>query len=298
MTQPIMSRKNLYHGINAHLNTLLQTPGSELDGTSKWHSFHTNHLGDITNALNRVLPERYLARIEQSLQIRTEDFQPDFPPKIRKPQPDITLYRATRGDTVAPSPTRPEGEPTWIAELVMTLDADEDLYMPSVVIVDTDDDPLYGQVVARIELLSPSNLPDGSGSMVYERNRLEALRSGTPLIELHYLHEFPVSVKDYQREFAYGIFVHNPRPRFAEGRIYAYGFTVDAPIPVIPIPLAGEEKLAFDFNEVYHFSYEAGRWGKLVDYSQPPLRFDTYNVPDQAQIRAMMARAVAAVEQT
>lgn len=92
MSEPIFSHKNECNGINAHLNSILQTPGSAKDGPSKWHSFHTNHLGDITNVLNRALPQRYLARIEQSLQIRTDDFQLDVSPRIRKPQPAYVIF--------------------------------------------------------------------------------------------------------------------------------------------------------------------------------------------------------------
>jgi hypothetical protein len=297
MTQPIVSRKNLYHGINAHLSSILQTPGSE-ESPSSWHTFHTNHAAHLTDFLNRYLPERYVARLEQSLQIRTDDFDPDFRPKIRRPQPDITVY-LSKGASSGSSAALGVAEPTWQADLAAILEeSDEDRFMPSVVIRDVQEDARHGKAVTRIELLSPGNLPGYSGFYLYERNRLDALRSGTPVVELHYLHEFSITLADYDRLSAYHIFVHDPRPRFAEGYIYGYGFTVDAPIPVIPLPLAGEEKLDFDFNEVYHFSYEAGRWGKLVDYSQPPLRFDTYNVPDQERIRAVMARAAAAVEQT
>jgi hypothetical protein len=56
-----------------------------------------------------------------------------------------------------------------------------------VVIRDVADDPLYGPIVARIELLSPSNKPGGSGYSAYTKGRNEALYTQIPLIEIDYL---------------------------------------------------------------------------------------------------------------
>lgn len=64
------NRKNPYIGVNAHLNSLLQTPGTD-EQPSLWQSFHTMHIGDIARHLNAVLPDNYIALAEISLQSKT-----------------------------------------------------------------------------------------------------------------------------------------------------------------------------------------------------------------------------------
>jgi hypothetical protein len=50
-------------------------------------------------------------------------------------------------------------------------------------------DPLRGEPVAWIELLSPSNKPGGQDASYYRDKRLKLLQSGVVFVELDYLHE-------------------------------------------------------------------------------------------------------------
>lgn len=43
----IQAARNLYAGINPHLNSLLQTRGTWERSPSLWPSFHTDHITDI-----------------------------------------------------------------------------------------------------------------------------------------------------------------------------------------------------------------------------------------------------------
>jgi hypothetical protein len=193
MEQKLVSRRNHYRGINPHLNSSLQMPGNDVVGPSVWPSFHASHIGDMTNFLNQKLPDRYIARTEQSLQIREID--EDRPTKKRRPEPDVTIYGSE-------TPQRSGASisiitPTWTAELQNTLEWDEDELVPSIIIRDLADHTKLGTPVARIELLSPSNLGSRAEAKMYTKNRLDALYSGTPLIELHYVHEYPAPISDY-----------------------------------------------------------------------------------------------------
>jgi Protein of unknown function (DUF4058) len=61
---PIQAKRNLYPGINAHLNSLLQhEPGG-------WDSFVSHHISDIHHEIDQKLPEAYFARIECALQLK------------------------------------------------------------------------------------------------------------------------------------------------------------------------------------------------------------------------------------
>lgn len=72
---PIKTLKNHYRGVNPHLQSLLQTPGSEDEGLSLWPSFHSRHVTHIADFLMEVLPPGYAAYAEQSLQTRAADVE-------------------------------------------------------------------------------------------------------------------------------------------------------------------------------------------------------------------------------
>ena len=60
----IKFRKNIYNGVNAHLNSELQHE------SGAWEVFHSEHIPDIARAIDAVLPPGYLAETEHGLQIR------------------------------------------------------------------------------------------------------------------------------------------------------------------------------------------------------------------------------------
>jgi hypothetical protein len=293
MTKPIKTRKNQYLGVNPHLQSFLQTPGSEETGLSLWPSFHSNHVSHIADFLNEVLPSNYIAYAEQSLQIRTEDIDLQYG-RTRKPEPDITIYRHSAAVRPLATAEAAIDNVPFSAVLDDTLDLSED-FVKAVLIREVQIDERLGQVITRIELLLPSNKPGGAGYEAYRKGRNDALYSHIPLVELDYLHESPPPVMKYPiypyhtGSHPYNIFVSDPRPSVHAGRLTAYGFDVDAPFPEVILPLAGSETLPFDFGTVYQHTYLRGRRGQSVDYTQPPVRFETYSAADQERIKNRMA---------
>lgn len=82
---PIYSATNLYPGVNAHLNSFLQTT----DGA--WHSFHAAHIIDLARTLRAMLPDGYLIIEEQSMQIAV--FNLDIGVTRRAlSMPDLSIY--------------------------------------------------------------------------------------------------------------------------------------------------------------------------------------------------------------
>lgn len=112
---------NPYAGINAHHLSWLQ---NEAD---VWVSFHAAHIGHIKEFLRESLPEGYIARLEQSLQIRR------FEAVLDAPAP---MLRVVVEDTL------PDAEDYATAVMVYQVEGDK-----------------LGRPVTRIELLSPSNKP-------------------------------------------------------------------------------------------------------------------------------------------
>lgn len=289
----IQTLRNVYRGINPHLNSELQTSGSEEEGLSLWPTFHNRHIVHIADIISRSLPPHYIALSEQSLQIKAEDIEAEL--RTRKPEPDVSIYRDRSGTAPTPIATRLAQESSTLL-LDDTLDLTED-FLNAVVIRDMRDHKRLGQVVTRIELLSPSNKPGRIGYEIYRKSRNDALFSHVPLIELDYLHESPPTPKKYPvyphqpGSHSYNIFVSDPRPSIHEGQFVPYGFDVDEVFPIVNIPLAGHESIDFEFGSAYHYTFEIIRWGMwqtLVDYTQLPARFHTYSPADQARIQARM----------
>jgi len=283
---------NLYAGIDAHVNSMLQTPGTP-NQPAQWHSFHHDHITFLTAHLNSLIRPNYLARSEQSLQTRGFDSGGDV--EIFSPIPDVTVFKPTSG---SPSSHTATLTPTWRASLVETMAL---IPQPrAVLIYQTLDQSKAGRVVARIELLSPTNKPGGRHGQSYAVKRMSALETGIPLVEIDYLHETPSLAPKSERypimkgSYPYTILVSDPRPDWGTGEIQAFSFRVSEPIALFPLPLDKDESIAVNLNGVYRQTLEAGAWTDSVDYTQPPERFETYSADDQVFIRAIIDKMNAA----
>lgn len=281
-------RENPYPGVNAHLNSLLQTPGDD-EQTAIWPSFHSQHIAHIVDALNAALPGQYFALAEQSLQTRGPDVGGAI--GVQRAKPDVSVYQT--GQAATPAAQAAAVGVTWEAALAEVLEPIKPLR--AAVIRELLPQKKLGRVVARIELLSPANKPGGSYYEVYAVKRVEAVEMDVPLVEIDYLHETPSPVLQLPaypsdpNAYPYSILVSDPRPDWMQGKFRMYGFGVGELIKSFPLPLAEEEKLHFDLNAVYQHTFKAGRWGDLLDYTLEPERFATYRADDQMRIRAIMA---------
>lgn len=268
MADAVYTRKNQFRGINPLLNKHLFYPGQ-----SVWPSFHSAYLNALCIHLNAVLPSRYVAHPEQSLQIMVGDaFQ-------SRPIPDVSIFRGREESKFPESLSSAEllSTPTWEA---IVEDETLERMIPAVVIRDnatkTQEHPLLGKPVTRIELLSPDNMPTSGGYLGYLHNRTLALRTDTALVELDYLHhlaspaEKMLDSPQYPNEagaYPYTIAINKP---LADHRIdvRVFGFHVDEAIPTIEIPLAEPEGVKADLDSTYMQTYHDGRWGSYVNYAE------------------------------
>jgi hypothetical protein len=305
---PIHRRDNQYQGVNAHLQSFLQNEPGE------WESFHTDYITYIRVALDAQLPPGYRAQNEKSLQI--SEIASIAPPTRTKPDILITQSGTPKTPSQAALAVAP---PTIQTPILETLEAAE--YLDAVVIYQPGKGGRQGRLITRIELLSLANKPGGSHFPSYLSKRADTLRAGLRLVELQlwrggrasqqadtlraglrlveldYLHETrPIirslpSYPDHEADsHPYWLIVSDSRPTLEEGLSKSYGFDVDIPIPVIRIPLAGADQIAFDFGQVYHRLFAESRLCmEAMDYAQLPARFETYAPADQERIRARMA---------
>lgn len=287
---PIHSDKNLYPGINPHLNSLLQNePGA-------WESFHADHVTDLARGIDRVLPPGYFARAEKSLQV-SESVAATL--RIGDIKPDVTVYRAARPKSASPAAVPAATPPTATLPIPETLTEEEQL--SSVVIYQAGEGSVLGRPIARVELLSPANNPSGSYYSRYMEKRLQTLQSGLRIVEIDYLHEIRLilgvlaSYADSKTgAFPYSVLVTDPRPTMDKGYTHFYGFGVLDSLPVVTIPLAGADEVIIDLGPIYNTTFDGLQYYRLiVDYAQEPVNFEAYTEPDRERIRRRMAEIAA-----
>lgn len=290
---PLYFPHNLYRGVNAHLHSYFQTYGG-------WQGFHNNYIALLSGEISRHLPPGYIVDTEQSLQIRESDPNTGTPVRVRRPEPDLTIYHA--------APTSPSTQPfdqavTLTVPIMETLMLPEDLYLSAIVIYEVQDDVAFGKPITQIEVFSPTNKPPGEGYEQYRDKRYACLKSGLKMVEIDYLHEtlspiggIPSYRAQAEHAFPYYIAISDPYPSIQEKKTEIYGFHVDIPIPILNIPLAGQTTVQVDFGHPYHQTFElVNAYAQRVDYMALPAHFDTYTPADQERIKQVMARAQATV---
>jgi hypothetical protein len=292
----IHSAKNLYPGINPHLNSALQKRNAG------WQSFHADHISHIRETLDTLLPDAYYVASEVSLQIGTYD--PDTDEPVTRPgltRPDIAIFR--RSSSSGKSTSWSGITPTLTVPVAATFDDDEDI--TSIIIYRLEAGEYPGRPVTRIELLSPANKPPGSHYKAYMRKRTETLQLGIRLVEIDYLHErrplladIPSYANRQTGAFPYHLIVSDPRPSADEGPTDIYSFGIFDPPPAVAIPLDDTDSIMVDFGLLYQRTFESSRLFReiLVDYTQEPVNFASYTESDQKIISERMTEIAA--EQT
>jgi hypothetical protein len=274
--------KNLYRGVNPHLNSLFQTPGTE-EFPADYRSFHTVFIGQMIFHFNERLPNGYVARAEESFRvIGTDASGKRFK---HNPRPDVAIK--SRGTVGAFAGQSVAAQPTWEAKVLDTIDPLDSINAVTIHDVSTN------QIVTCIEVLSPANKTHGSYYSVYRARRAEYIYSQIPLVEIDFLHETEAIIPrhpiypDDANSFPYYIAVTDSRPHVDKTRVY--GFSINDPIPTLPIPLLDIDVVLADFDAIYQTVFKGARLGDDVDYTQLPERFETYSADDQARIKARMA---------
>ncbi len=290
----IQSERNLYPGINPHLNSSLQ---NEPRG---WQSFHSIHVTHLFEAIDAALPAGYFARSEKTMQIN-EIIPPLGLHSPGRTVPDVTVFRmgniasSSSGATLIATPP---SRSTLIVEQLSTED-----YLSGIVIYQAGEGDLLGKPVTRIELLSPANKPGGAHHSHYLAKRTETFQSELRLVEIDYLHETPPvleSMPNYslheEGSFPYWVLVSDPRPTLSKGLTHFYEIGVDIPLPIITIPLLGADTMTLDLGAVYNHTFASSRFFQMVvDYAQEPIHFERYKPADQILIQARMTAIAAEI---
>lgn len=130
-------------------------------------------------------------------------------------------------------------------------------------------------VVAVIEFLSPKNKTPGIGRNDYLRKQSDVLHSNAHLLEIDLLRIGQYSLAPPESElrerlgrFDYLISLHQAH---CGAEFDLWPLSLHDRLPRLRLPLAGNETVVVDLQEVLERVYNDGKYDGLVDYSQPPV---------------------------
>jgi hypothetical protein len=85
------------------------------------------------------------------------------------------------------------------------------------------------------------------------------------------------------------ILVSDPRPTIEQGKTDIYTFSVDDPLPIINVPLAGADVVKVDFGAAYQNTFAGSRFFRMVvNYAQDPVQLERYSVEDREFIQTRL----------
>ncbi|MDR3638953.1 MAG: DUF4058 family protein [Isosphaeraceae bacterium] len=218
-----------------------------------WHDFHMEFLSALRRQLAPRIAPDYIVQLEEHVYIH------DLPPEPRR-----SLGRADL------SVTQREAGPTG-QTAIGVLEAPASVHLP---VQDVEHVPFLEirdrrgrELVAVIELLSPSNKRAGDDREQYLAKRRELLRSPAHLVEIDLLRGWAPMPAEDRPECAYSVLAS-----CAESRSPASFSPIRLrdPLPVIPIPLrAPAEPCRIDFQDVLHRAYDGPGYEHFIYAGSP-----------------------------
>lgn len=235
-------------------------PGMDpyLEDPSYWGDFHDRFLTYLSDMLNDTLPDDYVARLNQRVQVVDRDEG-----RVVAMVPDVQISR-DQGGRAAPQATGGGGaitlEPVTLP--LVELDEHRTRYV----------EIRHGsshELVTIVELLSPSN-KQGTDHFLYLNKRQETFHQDVHLLELDLLLAgtrpplgAPLPPGDYyaflsraDRRFTCEVFAWSLRDR----------------LPTLPVPLRSPSPdQPIDLQRLFEAAYDRGRYGRILPYAEPPV---------------------------
>jgi hypothetical protein len=231
-------------------------PGMDpyIEWQAAWPDFHNGLIAEIRNELGVTLPDSYIARVDERIEVATSASAP--PSAFR---PDVLLGRLEGESASAATPSTKA--PTAILEpmLVEILDRDPDELRITWVEIRALPEL---ELVTVIEVLSPIN-KSWQGRQAYLDKRDKLHSSQVNLVEIDLLlGGTPLPMKQrIEPGGYYAIVARGPRLPLAE----VYRWTVREPLPRLPIPLREpDQDILIDLAALVSRVYALGRYDRTL----------------------------------
>jgi hypothetical protein len=244
-------------------------PGMDpfLETNPVFQELHTQMLAQMQAPLQPQLRPKYVARLERHLSEGCVWDAPLGAISLERKEPDVTIVRRSPGGTVGAG-TAVVAQPAGSA--VEELDADElELRRQRRIVIYVQDRPR--RAVTGIELLSPGNKQSGAVAQErYLEKRASALHGGLHWVEIDLLRggvRPPIPVP-LARPATYLCYVAEATPTGWNHLVYAWALR--DPLPVLPIPLLGEDRAQLDLGACLAAAYDRIAADDEVDYGTAP----------------------------
>jgi hypothetical protein len=228
-----------------------------LEAQGRWRDLHTSMITYCRDALNDVLPENYIAQIEEQIRLVSSEAV------LGVLYPDITVGREPKAG--GPPARPPGGSPTTLEPVTIPLlkgDVEEihDTWIEIRNLPGLD-------LVTVIEMLSPTN-KTGVGRVEYLDKRDEYIDLPVNLVELDLLvggrrlpMKKPMPPGDY-----YALVARAQRRPDCD----VYAWSIRQPLPSIPIPLKLlDSDVPLNLVDTFALAYQRGRYARTISYSRP-----------------------------
>jgi hypothetical protein len=243
-----------------------------LEYQAPWPDFHNGLIAEIRNELGARLPDSYVARVDERIEVAT--FASDPPSSYR---PDVLVGRFEGGAT-SPGVTLARASSATLEPTLVEI-LDRDLEEFRITWVEIRALPEL-ELVTAVEVLSPINKSwQGRRSYLDKRDKLHASRVN--LVEIDLLLEgAPLPMKQRIEPGAYcAIVARGARLPVAE----VYRWTVRDPLPCLPIPLREPDPdILVDLGALVTRVYDLGRYARTLHLGMPLPETSTLSPEDRA----------------
>jgi hypothetical protein len=221
--------------------------------TDYWLDFHTEFLTAMRRLLAPQVGPKYIVQLEEHIYIH------DLPsePRHRLGTADLSLVERDAG--------------RLNQGVLGVLEAPAEVWLPE---QDVEKVPFLEvrdrqgrDLVAVIELLSPSNKRAGDDRQQYLAKRRELLRSPAHLVEIDLLRGWPPMPQERRPECDYSVMVSRAEKRWAAD---FWPIRLRDRLPIIPIPLRSpDEGAGVDLQEALHRAYDGPGYELFIYLGEP-----------------------------
>jgi hypothetical protein len=225
--------------------------------SQRWRDFHTRFITILGEMLTPRVRPRYVVEVEEYVYLARKDEDPD-----RFIEPDLSIVDTGRDWVLAEQSSG--GVALAVQPVVHTVPVPTRFRQAYLTIRNRDSQ----NVVTVIELLSPWNKTAGEGRTEYLVKRNNVFHAPAHLVELDLLRggqrlatREPLAPADYY------VFVCR-KERLPQ--VEVFGWTLQQPLPPIPIPLAGDDPdVVLDLQAAFTTTYDRAGYDYALDYRRP-----------------------------
>lgn len=221
-----------------------------------WHDFHNAFAIHLREEVAKAVPSDYVVRVDENVYIH------ELPEEQRKlfARPDVAIAHGSKRQDPTHSALELLEAPSAIRHY-LTVDELHENYL-------TIRDSKTREVITVIEILSPSNKIKDRDQYVEKRN--EILKGPSHLVEIDLLRIGERMPDMNLPPCDYAIMVSHRDSRPDAG---FWPISIRSPIPLLPIPLRGEEFVRVDLKPAIDRVYDTARYENDIytDPITPPL---------------------------